>query len=235
MKIRKFEQGFSHLAILLIVLVLGVVGYAGWRVYQSSQEEDSSQQAAAPAAAEPEAEGAGGCVAPEGYVTYTNEEIGFCFAYPEGWGEVALHDGVVDPDYEPAGSYRGSFSLNQDASFGVIPTTWTYSGPGRGGPNSATGFTVYEQFVSDASTPDKIIINNDEKQLVATNTIFNFEGVIISAERKFTETPNYAGIEFNLNVEAEGGFDAYEDEPDELITAEQETQMQTVLDSVVEL
>lgn len=234
MKTYKNQQGFSHLAILLIVLVLGVVGYAGWRVYQNNQGEDTQQQAA-PAAAEPAAEEAGGCEAPDGYTIYNNEEIGFCFAYPTEWGDVALHDGVIDPDYEPAGAYRGSFSTNVNASFGIIRTDWEYTGPGRGGPNNATGFTAYQQFVSDASTPDNIVVNNDQKQLVATNTIFNFEGVIISAKRKFNETPNYAGIDFNLNVEAAGGFDAYNDEPDTLVTDVQMTQMQTVLDSVVEL
>ena len=235
MKSLKSEQGFSHLAILLVILVLGVVGFAGWRVYQNSQADDAAEPTNnAPAAAEPEEE-PDGCEAPEGYSTYTNEDIGFCFAYPEDWGDVALHEGVIDADYEPAGAFRGSFSANENASFGIVRTDWEYSGPGRGGPNSATGFTSYQQFESDASTPDKIILNNDEKQLVAFNTMFNFDGVIIQAKRKFVDTPNYAGIEFNLNVETDGSFDTSTDEPDELITEAQETQMQTVLDSVTEL
>lgn len=228
------QHGFSHLAILLIVVVFGVIGFAGWRVYQSNQDSESTQQAAAPAAEEP-AEEEGGCEAPEGYTIYSNDEIGFCFAYPTGWGEVALHDGVIDPDHEPAGAYRGSFSDNENASFGVIKTDWEYSGPGRGGPNNATGFTEYKKFVSDSSTPDKIVVNTDQKQLVAVNTFFNFDGVIVIAKRVFSETPNYAGIELNLNVPATAGFDAMSDEPDTLVTDVQMEQMQTVLDSVVEL
>lgn len=239
MKVTKSQKGFSGLEALLIVIILLILGSIGWFVYKQqgskTPKDSSSSEGAAADSAAKESSGTPGCSAPVDYTMYINTEIDYCFAYPSSWGSVTLHDGVINPDYEPAGAYWGSFSGNSNASFGHVKTDWAYSGPGRGGPTNATGFTAYEMFTPHESTPHVIKINNDDKVLVATNSVLDIEGAIVQARRRFTSTPNYAGMSFQLNVPMTGSFDPYSDSPDELVTEDQFTTMETVLNSVVEL
>src|SRR3990167_2122225 len=221
---KKNSMGFGSVEIILIVVIVGLLGFVGWYVYKqkdSKNPKDTASESVRESAAGGESTGTTGCSAPAEYTVYTNTEIGYCFAYPTVWGTVTLHDGVIDPDYEPAGAYWGSFSANADATFGHVRTDWTYGGPGRGGPVNATGFTVYEMFTPHESTPSTIRINNADKVLVATNSILDIEGAIVKAQRRFTETPNYAGMSFQLNVPSTGSFDPYADSPSSLVTEAQ--------------
>ena len=233
------QQGFTVVEGILIFVIVAVIGGIGWYVWKQNDSKKSSQNGAQQAAAGDGADGDGagsaGCTAPEGYSVYTNNDIGYCFAYPTSWGTVTLHDGVIDPAYEPDGAFWGSFSDNTDASFAHVTTDWEYTGPGRGGPINATGFTVYELYVEYPSTPSSIKINNADKQLVASNSMLDIEGAIVTAKHRFTSTPSYAGIEFRLNVPGSGGFNPESDNPDTLVTPAQYTIMETILNSVVEL
>lgn len=242
MKQKINEAGFSLVEALLILVIVGLIGVVGW--YIKNQKDSKTPKAVSSSAAQKSAKaksskaddkGTANCTAPAEYTVYTNKEIGYCFAYPTVWGSVTLHDGVIDPNHEPAGAYWGSFSTNANASFGHVRTDWTYNGPGRSGPINATGFTVYEMFTPHESTPSTIKINNADKVLVATNSILDIEGAIIKSQHRFTETPNYAGMSFQLNVPSSGGFDPYTDNPDSLITEAQFDTMETILNSVVEL
>src|SRR3989344_3968171 len=241
MNINKNELGFGAIEAILIFVIVILLGGAGWYVYKQNDTKDTkdlsksaAQKSTNDKSAPAKSKGTASCTAPAEYTVYTNNELNYCFVYPTVWGSVTLHDGVIDPDYEPAGSYWGSFSNNADASFGHVRTDWTYSGPGRGGPVNATGFTVYEMFTPHESTPSTIRINNADKVLVATNSIMDIEGAIVKAQRRFTETPNYAGMSFQLNVPSSGSFDPYADSPSTLVTEAQFVTMETILNSVTE-
>lgn len=241
-KLKKNSSGFGAIETVLILFIVAIVGFIGWYVYKQKNSKtpkdtstETAQQSTKKKSSAAESKGTASCTAPAGYTVYTNTEIGYCFAYPTAWGSVTLHSGVIDPRYEPAGAYWGSFSANANASFGHVRTDWTYSGPGRGGPINATGFTVYEMFIPDPSTPSVIRINDANKVLIATNSILDIEGVIIKAQRRFTETPNYAGMSFQLNVPATGSFNPETDSPSNLVTEAQFVTMETILNSVTEL
>lgn len=239
-KLKHNEAGFGAVEAILIIIIVAVLGFVGWYVYKQksliktpkeSAQQNSKKDESSAAASQVTAN----CTAPAEYTVYTNEEIGYCFVYPTIWGTVTLHDGVINPAYEPAGAYWGSFSANANASFGHVRTDWTYGGPGRGGPINATGFTVYETFTPYESTPSTIIINNADKVLVATNSGLDTEGAIVKSQRRFTETPNYAGMSFQLNVPASGSFDPSTDSPSSLVTEAQFDTMEIILNSVIEL
>jgi len=240
-KLKQNESGFGAVETILILLIVALLSAAGWYVYKQSNAKntkDSSkgvaQKSTKDKSVPAKSKGTANCTAPAEYTVYTNNELNYCFVYPTVWGSVTLHDGVINPDYEPAGAYWGSFSGNTNASFGHVKTDWAYSGPGRGGPLNATGFTVYEMFTPDASTPNTVKINNAEKVLVATNSILDIEGAIVKAQRRFSETPNYAGMSFQLNVPSSGSFDPYTDNPSILVTEAQFDTMETILNSVTE-
>ena len=239
--VRNQQAGFSGIEGLLILVIILLIGGVGWFVYKQKDSKSSKEtgkeksQQAENASSDAENAGTLSCVAPAEYTVYTNTEIGYCFAYPTVWGTVTLHNGVIDPGYEPAGAYWGSFSANNQASFGHVKTDWTYTGPGRGGPINATGFTAYSTFTADPSTPSTIRINNADKVLVATNSILDIEGSIVKSQRRFTSTPNYAGMSFQLNVPSTGSFDPYSDSPSALVTEAQFVTMETILNSVTEL
>lgn len=126
------QEGFvGILPILLILLVIGLGGFAAWRYFDardksSGSQNDTNQQMSDEI--------------PEGFVLYENKEAGLSFAYPEEWGEVKLIKQAKDellsgkdyylefsnekrmnatlrtPDWEPSGS-RGSSTYDAPTSF----------------------------------------------------------------------------------------------------------------------
>jgi len=235
---RHNKKGFSTVEILLVILTLVIVGGAGYLVWNRNRDKTTDPVSDAPAAtaAAVDKEAPAVCTATEGYLVYDNSDVRFCFIYPETWGTVTLHEGLLELALESGSGFHGTFSLNENASFAFQSNDWAYSGPGRGGPNHAVGFLAYEVFAATPgdTTNYSIKVNTAEKQLVATTTMFNFDGVVVTAKRPFVESEPYTGIEFQLNVLASAGFDYETSEPDDLVSALQYEQMTTVLDSVTE-
>lgn len=242
MKRRLGSRGFGAVETILILIIVGIIGGAGWYVWRQSRAEspDDSTSQATPQTSEAETDDSAepeGCEAEPGYAVYTNSGPDFCFVYPEDWGSVTLREGPVDAAYEPEGSYLGTFSANEHASFAFIPTDWEYTGPGRDGPSNATGFTEYEQFTVHDSSQPIIRFNTDEKYLVAYSTDFHFRGVVIVGQRAFESTEGYAGVEFELHVMAPDGseFDGFTDPPSKLVSEDQLDTMEAVINSLKEL
>jgi hypothetical protein len=85
------QKGFSSIEIIIVFIVLGFVGLAGWYVWHKNQvheapktnssEEDHKQQKSNPDKQAVK-------TIPEGYVAYENIELGFKVAYPNEWGQV---------------------------------------------------------------------------------------------------------------------------------------------------
>lgn len=229
------KKGFGHIGVTLLVLVLLVIGGAGYFVWDRNRtpETETTSDTASDEATD---DGDGSCTALAGYLVYNNTDVRFCFAYPEEWGTASVALGVIDVDNESGNGWLGTFSDEANASFAFLADDWEYVGDGRGGPNNAVGFTVYEVFVPSAgdTTDYDIKINTADKQLVGAVTDFNFQGAIIWAERLFVESEPYVGIEFQLNVHATGAFDAETAVVGDFATAAQFDQMTTVLESVTE-
>ena len=235
------QRGFSHHMILVLVAIVVAVGGVGYYVWQKNKDDSkdkksmASESASAESASGEEAAEAA-CTAPANYLVYDNTDARFCFVYPEAWGTVTLHDGLLDPAQETGQGFYGTFSTEVNASFAFQSDDWTYTGPGRGGPNHAVGFSVYETFSASPgdTTNYSIKINTADRQLVASTTMFNFDGVIVTAKRVFTESEPYTGLEIQLNVPAVGAFDYEVDEPDDLVSVAQYEQMTTSLNSITE-
>lgn len=233
------KNGFAHLGIFLLVVVLLVVGGAGYYVWDRNRDKSTdmaSESAEDEAAGDAVDDGEGACTAPDGYVVYNNTDVRFCFAYPEEWGTASVALGVIDAAYESGSGWLGTFSTESNASFAFLADDWDYIGPGRGGPNNAVGFLTYEVFapsVGDTTDYD-IKINTADKQLYGATTDFNIQGAIVTAKRVFIESEPYAGIEFQLNAPATGAFDFETAVVGDFVTAAQFDQMTVVLNSVTE-
>lgn len=230
------KKGFEPIAIILIILALLVVGGAGYYVWNRNKDKAPAESDVAGASDYSVEPGESACAAPEGYLVYDNTDVRFCFVYPEAWGTTNVALGVIDSSNETGNGWLGTFSDEPNASFAFLANDWTYTGPGRGGPNNAVGFLTYEVFAPSAgdTTDYDIRVNTAEKQLVGSTTMFNFEGAIVSAKKVFVESEPYTGLEIQLNVPATGAFDFDTAEVGDFVTEAQFDQMTTILNSITE-
>jgi Tfp pilus assembly protein PilE len=75
---QKYQSGFGAVEIIVIIAVVAVLGFVGWRVYESSQTKTQ------PAENQPNTEQATQ-PAEETHIVYKNKEAGYEFAYPKTW------------------------------------------------------------------------------------------------------------------------------------------------------
>lgn len=85
----KNQRGFSTIEALLIIVVLGLIGFAGWFMWQKNNDNKTSDKQTKSSQKESPKETKKTFTVPEGYMTYTNEEFGFSFAYPQEWGKLS--------------------------------------------------------------------------------------------------------------------------------------------------
>lgn len=114
--------GVAIVALLLGLLLEGQFGLLSLVLPGGEQSESTEERSdAAPAESEETEEESD---IPDGFVRYTNSEIGFRIAYPEAWGEVETErtDGIAidsDNNSTPAGHLlEGSFTQNDAVTFG---------------------------------------------------------------------------------------------------------------------
>jgi hypothetical protein len=134
----KNEKGFGAVGILLIIAALGIIGFAGWRVYKANQEapQAPNNNSAEQSKTTPQEE-----TIPQGWEKYENKDLGFSFAYPAEWGEVVQNDGYES--YE-GGHYLFSFSENDQFKVAAKTADYKYTGMPRGGLH-VDGFTDFDE------------------------------------------------------------------------------------------
>jgi type II secretory pathway pseudopilin PulG len=126
------QKGFTLVEGLLIVLILSVVGFAGFTVW-NNQQSDEAELIETSQIEQKNNEQAQETVdeissIPDGWVLYEDETYGFSFIHPETWGELSA---VKSDQYD--GVYYGlSFSEN-DVYGSVVGSDRTYVGSPRGG------------------------------------------------------------------------------------------------------
>lgn len=81
MKLNKNQSGIAHLAVVLVVVLLAVIGYGGWRVYSENMKIKL-----APARSQPEAKNEA-AKNPENFKEFESKEQSFKLSYPKEWGE----------------------------------------------------------------------------------------------------------------------------------------------------
>jgi hypothetical protein len=100
---RKINQnGFSVIEGLIAIVVIVVIGLAGWLVYQ--RNNDTRDQTTATVAPLPPETYQRTKNVPADWTEYTNDEYGFRFVYPAGWKIEAFKvpDGAKPSDEDPA-------------------------------------------------------------------------------------------------------------------------------------
>lgn len=87
MKLSKNQSGILHIAAILAVILLGIIGYTGWRVYSANMKIKPAVTTTSTPSVKKE-EPKKSSIA-EGFVEYENKDLGFKFAYPKEWGTTA--------------------------------------------------------------------------------------------------------------------------------------------------
>ena len=86
MKKRNNQSGIAHIALILIIVLIAGLGFAGWRVYTVNQENKKLKDTASKTETKPASkEEAPKSTIPEGFVEYENKELGYKFVYPKTW------------------------------------------------------------------------------------------------------------------------------------------------------
>jgi hypothetical protein len=103
-------------------------------------------------------------VGQEEWQTYRNEEYGFEFRYPTGWGDIEFLTGVADNNYPYLGCavmgvwVRGSFSKNSHVGFGAQSTDFNDCSWGRGG--------VIEDYIHKIEIKNNNLVVGAEQTLI---------------------------------------------------------------------
>lgn len=128
------------LSIVLILLVLGLGGFAAWRYFDENKTDTPQTSQQASSADE----------LPEGFVLYENQEAGFSFGYPREWGEVRIEE--FDSPSKGDTYLYAIFSNNDNTHFGGDRQDYSHDGRGRvptdspGYVKSGLSYLFYSEF-----------------------------------------------------------------------------------------
>lgn len=127
MKPTNSQSGFTPIHLLLLLVIFGIIGFAGWKVYDASKTVNQPKAATAPAPAAQKAESK----VPDGFVEFKNEELGFKFAYPKEWGNIEIDKSDNTTSGRLGQLYYGEFSIKKNVK--LIYNTADYDAfPGGG-------------------------------------------------------------------------------------------------------
>lgn len=182
MNMKTNQNGFSAIEALLIVIILGLVGFTGWFVWHSRRATDTpTDRHTITAAAQPD---------PLQHKTYRNTTLGFELSYPQLWGQPKLEAGG-DPGGKTYTLFIGHFSgsitprdyvVPANATGSVMPQ-FTYDGCKSFVPagSDATVVTLY-------STDDICVIVVGQQTAVGVATNFDIQ-------KKFSAQAKLPGLE----------------------------------------
>ncbi len=144
-KTKNRQAGVAHLTIIGLIVVLAIVGFTGWRVWKVRQDSqkytESSNNSSAKSSSDKKTEQKSAI--PDSFVEYTNQELGFKFAYPKEWGNVSVQkrDGYSNFTYEQPPKTAGTYSVTLSFSSNKEVSMSTYNSKLVDGPHG--GSTLY--------------------------------------------------------------------------------------------
>jgi len=140
------SAGFGTVEALLIVLLVGIIGIAGWKVYDSNKSP--TQQAETPKTSS----------AAKITTTYINKELGFKFVYPKKWGEPQLstNTSITGTSYSISIYPTATNTTNKVVDFWLNSEDYTDQGASDLGPRdmkSSTKSSVLESIGEYTKNP----------------------------------------------------------------------------------
>ena len=124
------QKGFSAVEGVLLLVILGMIGFTGWYVYHSKKvaNKESNSQATVQTVVTKESTSTNPYA---GWKTYTNQEAGLTFQYPSNW---TSQTATITPD--SGGSFLGiSGTLTSPTG---NPLYWIYQEAGGKGDANCT-------------------------------------------------------------------------------------------------
>ena len=131
MNILKNQQGITTTTVIGFILILGIVGFTGWRVMDANKAIDENKVVSNHPATKNEADSeiVEDTPVPEGLNRYSNKELDLTFDYPEAWDEEVK---VEELDIDKAIDIRfvGKIVYNPQKKYWVQSETNSYGAKG---------------------------------------------------------------------------------------------------------
>lgn len=200
----KNEKGFGVVEVILILVIIGIIGFTGWRVYEANRE--ASQVPIDNSTIVPREKSS----VPDGWKKYENKDLSFSFAYPEEWGEVIVSNETTPHE---GGHYYLDFSKYDQFKVAIKTADYIYTGLGRGVPQ-VNGFTNFDEEFQKIEKEFSEVIKKTLDTLVYVYAE-GLNGSITAAG--IARTDKQPGLEFGLitpissfNLSDETIFELYE-------------------------
>lgn len=199
------RNGFSLIEGLLILLVVSILGFAGYYVYTTQSEKDDPTAADSTTnidSTEPATkdENLSELVIPEGWVTFANASPKYSFAYPKEWGEVVAN--------EPGYGSEKKAGLKQAFSFSAKDNSVLFALNSKdfGGIGSGQALPKYSGFEKNAEGYSVYTYDN-QSELVKTQVdgFLEVNGGLLLRDRQRYETmdgvvgSDIAHVVFNID------------------------------------
>lgn len=86
MKLPKNQSGIAHIAIILIIIIVPILGFAGWRVYSANPKiKPAATSTPAPSAQQNQEAKTKKDTLPSDFILYTNAKFSYSFGYPSSY------------------------------------------------------------------------------------------------------------------------------------------------------
>jgi hypothetical protein len=194
----KNEKGFGVIEVLLIFVILGIIGFTGWRVYEANREVS---QVPVDKSTVTKTEKS---TIPKGWKEYENKDLGFSFAHPETWGEVSMTNAINEgAQTHEGGHYYFKFSKYDPFKVATKTADYKFTGLGRGSPH-VDGFTNFDTRYNDIlkfeqNTDDYHgdIVKKDTDHIVYTSVDAVAGDLVVHGIARTTKLP---GLDFAFIV-----------------------------------
>ncbi len=142
------QAGFGQATMLIAAVVIGLLVFVGWRVYDSNRLLDSGSASGGRTTGVPQVITKKQPVDSSNLVRYEDKELGFKFTYPKSWGAV-----VAGPQYaDKALLFAGTFDNNDKVTFGVAQKDYNRQEHQGDPPCYENGFGEFQPLLTGTST-----------------------------------------------------------------------------------
>lgn len=195
------QKGFSVVEGILILVVFGLVGFAGWYVYQNrAKSESKAQQTSHEQAASEQANDTTSTKLPANFVQYENRDYGLKFQYPKAWGSPTIDRAALNNEkYEQNLPYRIKFVDAEAPTTIIIPSDWKFTSPGASEWNSPV--ERKNIVASNEGTNIRVVVDSVK---AASITFSGFDHTISITGVKQVDIPKMKATQVELHKVTDG-------------------------------